>query len=187
MKKLLVFLLGAGTGSVVTWYITKERYKAIANEEIKSVVETFKRRIDKVLDEEKTKIKEDISKSSEKPYHETVEELGYATGIDTSDGHDYTVITNENLKEGIAPYIISEDEIGNNDYEQRTLIYCADGTIIDEDDEIIVDPEIIIGDALDNMGEFDDALCVRNDNDNTDYIILKSEKTYNEITPKEDS
>ena len=42
MKNLLFFITGAAIGSVVTWKLIEKKYKDIADEEIASVIETFK-------------------------------------------------------------------------------------------------------------------------------------------------
>ena len=44
MKYGICFIVGAGIGSVVTWKLLEEKYKKLADEEIASVVETFKNR-----------------------------------------------------------------------------------------------------------------------------------------------
>ena len=40
----LGFIIGAATGSAVTWYLLKDKYEALAQEEIDSVKEVFLRR-----------------------------------------------------------------------------------------------------------------------------------------------
>lgn len=40
----LAFIIGAATGSVATWYLLKDKYEALAQEEIDSVKEVFLRR-----------------------------------------------------------------------------------------------------------------------------------------------
>ena len=52
---VLIFAAGAAIGSLVTWKLTKTKYEAIANEEIKSVKEAWAKR----------NSKNDISKESE--------------------------------------------------------------------------------------------------------------------------
>ena len=42
MKNLLCFVAGAAIGSVVTWKLIEKKYKDLADEEIESVIETFK-------------------------------------------------------------------------------------------------------------------------------------------------
>ena len=47
MDKAIIFIIGAGIGSLITWKIVEEKYKKIADEEIESVIERFKNREDK--------------------------------------------------------------------------------------------------------------------------------------------
>ena len=200
MKKLLIFLLGAGAGSAITWYITKETYKKIADEEIESVVEKFKERENEInnmvkgISDENPNLNykesnEDISKPEQNKvvdinsFKQIVKDENYQVGVDTGNGGDYTIMTQE-LPEKIAPYIISEDEYGNADYEEKTLMLCADNILLDEGDEII-DPESIIGDTLNHFNKYDEYLYVRDDNEQMDYIIVRSEKVSSEIISEE--
>ena len=200
MKKLLIFLLGAGAGSAITWYITKETYKKIADEEIESVVEKFKERENEInnmvkgISDENPNLNykesnEDISQPEQNKvvdinsFKQIVKDENYQVGVDTGNGGDYTIMTQE-LPEKIAPYIISEDEYGNADYEEKTLMLCADNILLDEGDEII-DPESIIGDTLNHFNKYDEYLYVRDDNEQMDYIIVRSEKVSSEIISEE--
>ena len=47
----LAFIIGAATGSVVTWYLLKDKYAALAQEEIDSVKEVFLRREQELKDQ----------------------------------------------------------------------------------------------------------------------------------------
>ena len=66
MDKAIIFIIGAGIGSLITWKIVEEKYKKIADEEIESVIERFKNREElKTLlidEEEKKQIKEEHEK-----------------------------------------------------------------------------------------------------------------------------
>ena len=47
----LAFIIGTVTGSVVTWYLLKDKYEALAQEEIDSVKEVFLRREQELKDQ----------------------------------------------------------------------------------------------------------------------------------------
>ena len=47
----LAFIIGTVTGSVVTWYLLKDKYEALAQEEIDSVKEVFSRREQELKDQ----------------------------------------------------------------------------------------------------------------------------------------
>ena len=42
MKNVIIFSVGVGVGSLLTWMIVRGKYKKLADEEIKSVVDRFK-------------------------------------------------------------------------------------------------------------------------------------------------
>lgn len=203
MNKIVSFILGAGIGSVTTYFIVKKTIQERADEEIESVVTTFKERYDKVekilTDEQKEEVGIYIPEKKElsipvkdlnltgEPYKEKVEDLGYSVGVDLSENNDKHVdnITQiDDVKTGMAPYTISEEEFGEFGNEEMTLILYADGTLADDQDEIIDDPESLLGNCLDEFSEYDDALYVRNENKEIDFVILRSDKTFDDINPE---
>ena len=192
MKNLLCFVAGAAIGSVVTWKLIEKKYKDLADEEIESVIETFKNRkpritkdnvketVEKVINKykEPKKIVEDIV-TAERYYIENEEE------IDENDESNYTVNV-DNDDEVITPYVITPEEFGEyNEYGTKTLTYYADNVLTDEIDNPITSDEMItmIGpDALDHFGEYeDDSVYIRDEMNEMDYEILKSEKKFSEI------
>ena len=79
------------------------------------------------------------------------------------------------------PYVISPYDFGELDgYNQIELTYYADGTLEDEDYNVVTDVEELIGPkALTSFGEYeDDAVFVRNERLETDFQILKDYRTY---------
>ena len=70
--------------------------------------------------------------------------------------------------------------------QEKTLIYTVDNVLIDEDDDLIIDPESILGNCLENYGVYDEVMYVRDDVNKIDYIVLRSEKTSSEIIPEEE-
>lgn len=197
MKRVFIFMLGAAAGSLVTWKIVEEKYKKIADEEITSVQEYYhnklntldlENKVEKVevydtpiehpevkitVDEEDTEL---FTEEEKNEYVEQVKDLGYS-----EDGEATVVI--KLPKEYTRPYIISPDEYGEIGYTTASLTLYSDGVLADdEDDEIISNPEDIIGDALNHFGEYeDDAIHVRDENIECDYEILKSEKSFSEV------
>ena len=182
IKKVIIFALGVAAGSLVTWKIVEEKYKRIADEEIESVIEHFKAKLDKD-DIKKNGTKEHPKRSGDVPFTELVkmenEQLVKDLGYDVEDD---AIVKTESVREYIKPYIISPEELGEFGNKIRSLTYYADFVLADEDDYMISDPEAIIGDALEHFGEYeDDAVHVRDENIECDYEILKSEKTFSEI------
>ena len=84
----LAFIIGAATGSVATWYLLKDKYEALAQEEIDSVKEVFLRREQELKDQSVKKtvaegIKDaDKEKPDLKEYAERLKKEGYETRRD---------------------------------------------------------------------------------------------------------
>ena len=192
MKNLLCFVAGAAIGSVVTWKLIEKKYKDLADEEIESVIETFKNRkpiitkdevketVEKVINKykEPKEIVEDIV-TTERYSIENEEE------IDEDDESNYTVNVDNDV-EVVTPYVITPEQFGEyNEYGTKTLTYYADNVLTDEIDNPITSDEIVImigPDALDHFGEYeDDSVYIRDEMNEMDYEILKSEKKFSEI------
>lgn len=192
MKNLLCFVTGAAIGSVVTWKLIEKKYKDLADEEIESVIETFKNRKPRITkDEVKETVEKVINKYKEPK--ETVEDIVTAEGYsiedeeetDEDDDSNYTVDVDPGV-EVIVPYVIIPEQFGEySEYGTKTLTYYADNVLTDEIDNPITSEEMetMIGpDALDHFGEYeDDSVYIRDEMNEMDYEILKSEKTFSEI------
>lgn len=192
MKNLLCFVAGAAIGSVVTWKLIEKKYKDLADEEIESVIETFKNRKPRITkDEVKETVEKVINKFKEPK--ETVEDIVTSEGYYTEDEEEteeddesnYTVDVDPGV-EVIVPYVITPEQFGEYDeYGTKTLTYYADNVLTDEIDSPITSDEMItmIGpDALDHFGEYeDDSVYIRDETNEMDYEILKSEKMFSEI------
>ena len=192
MKNLLCFVAGAAIGSVVTWKLIEKKYKDLADEEIESVIETFKNRKPRITKDE---VKETVEKviNKWKDPKETVADIVTSERysieneeeIDEDDESNYTVnIDNDDTV--ITPYVITPEEFGEyNEYGTKTLTYYADNVLTDEIDNPITLDEMVtmIGpDALDHFGEYeDDSVYIRDETNEMDYEILKSEKMFSEI------
>ena len=218
MNKYVTFLIGAGIGSVATYFITNKIIQDRANEEIESVVTTFKERYEKIVDllddDQKAKlgiyspsreIKKNVSNIKEEinqeqhpiedynttndvdSYKKRVEDLGYSAESDISEDQDKESIVDVDFGEDMrAPYIITEDEFGEFGNEEMTLILYADKVLADEDDEIVDDPESLLGNCLPQFEVEEERMYVRNQDKELDIIILRSEKNYSDIAPEDD-
>lgn len=192
MKNLLCFVSGAAIGSIVTWKLIEKKYKDLADEEIESVIETFKNRKPRITkDNVKEKVEKVINKYKEPK--EIVEDIVTAERysieneekIDEDDESNYTVNVDNDI-EVVTPYVITPEQFGEyNEYGTKTLIYYADNVLTDEIDNPITSEEMVtmIGlDALDHFGEYeDDSVYIRDEMNEMDYEILKSEEKFSEI------
>ena len=192
MKNLLCFVAGAAIGSVVTWKLIEKKYKDLADEEIESVIETFKNRKPRIT---KDNVKETVEKviNKYKEPKEIVEDIVTSERysieneeeIDEDDESNYTVNIDNDI-EVVTPYVITPEQFGEyNEYGTKTLTYYADNVLTDEIDNPITSEEMetMIGpDALDHFGEYeDDSVYIRDEMNEMDYEILKSEKKFSEI------
>lgn len=192
MKNLLCFVTGAAIGSIVTWKLIEKKYKDLADEEIESVIETFKNRKPRITkDNVKEKVEKVINKYKEPK--EIVEDIVTSERysieneeeIDEDDESNYTVNVDNDV-EVVTPYVITPEQFGEyNEYGTKTLTYYADNVLTDEIDNPITSDEMVImigPDALDHFGEYeDDSVYIRDEMNEMDYEILKSEKKFSEI------
>ena len=192
MKNLLFFVAGAAIGSFATWKLIEKKYKDLADEEIESVIETFKNRKPRITkDEVKETVEKVINKWKEPK--ETVEDIVTSEGysieneeeVNEDDESNYTVNVDNDI-EVVTPYVITPEQFGEyNEYGTKTLTYYSDNVLTDEVDNPITSDEMVtmIGpDALDHFGEYeDDSVYIRDETNEMDYEILKSEKMFSEI------
>lgn len=193
----------------------QKHYKDLANEEIESVKEMFKERMvkdnvgpkgeyyipkenDVVIQGPTGTPNLEVIKNQEM-MEKIINESNYKAGVDLAeegtesqqveeeDDSDYTVPVEVEEGESI-PYVITEDEFGEFGNEEQTLIYYSDFVLADEDDDIITDPESVVGEALKEFNEDPllERVYVRDENKEIDYIILKSEKSYSEVNGEEE-
>lgn len=170
---ILTFAAGAAVGSVVTWQLLKNKYEQIAQEEIDSVKEVFSKRAEKEKEENEVE-KNDVAETR--------------PNLDKPDLSEYASILEENnyaeephMPEDV-PYFIPVDDYGEfDDYETHLLTAYIDGTLLDDNDEIIDNPDDLVGEhtifsAYQNKEE--DTIYVRNDQKKCDYEILLIDEVY---------
>ena len=175
IKYLLVFCLGAVTGSVFTAKFLDERYSKIADEEIESVKEVAK----KTIDDLKGKIS-NIKKAE-------VEAMP-TLKVNDSDVHIYEDVTTAyNKKDELQVIIeeITEEEYSEDDNEKMTVwFYGQDKALINDDDQPIENVFDCVGsDIIDNPELYFDipkktTVYLRNNVMNIDFEIIYLDKSY---------
>lgn len=189
MKNVLIFVAGAAAGTLVTWKLIEKKYKDLADEEIKSVVEHYrkKRGLCPNVDEDES-VCEDVSQTEEenvemevteeevKEYKQAVEDLGYQYKIKD---HVYDSAYMGDPDEVVRPFVIAPEDFGDMGYTTKTWSYYSDCILTDEDGEVVTDPTTYIGEALSHFGDYeDDAVHVRDVENEFDYEIIKYDTTY---------
>ena len=82
------------------------------------------------------------------------------------------------------PFVIDPSEFGENpEYDTETLTYFADGVLVDDVDDVIEEPDIVVG--LENLKVFEEfgatSVYVRNDIYKTDYEIIRDDWKYSDL------
>lgn len=202
MNKYVMFALGVATGSLVTWYVIDKKYKKYADEEIAEAASYYHDKLNNLNELAKDPEVEEhpwgmnfgeVAQKEETnidqgKYEEIVSVYAEGNKVFEQRVNDDSIVKVEELKETNRPYVISPEEYGEFGNTQRSLTYYSDFVLVDEDNDIILDPESLVGDALEHFGEYeDDSVHVRNEELEMDFEILKSEKSFSELnTNRED-
>lgn len=196
MNKVITFILGAALGGTASYFITKKLIEKRIDGEVESVVDMYEERLKNIkevlTDEQKdqlnipyknddTEVKNDeevknntdkeynkITKNKKEVYVDKVSELNYAKKEDLNNRD---------------PYVLTDDEFGEFGNEEVTLIYYNDGILATEDDEPIEDPTELLGNCLDMFDPYESMIYIRNQEKEIDYVILRSEKDWADISP----
>ena len=179
MKGLFIFAAGVVAGAVAGAYLVKDKVMADAKQEIEEVREYYKSK--KESKKEETVEEQPVEEvKEEKEYKTIVENSGYVNYNKPEQIAQHSVLEDE-------PYSIDPEEFGNKEdegWDTMTLTYFADGVLTDDVDEIVEQPEVVVG--LDNLKifeEFPDATCVyvRNETWRTDFEILRDDWKWSDL------
>lgn len=207
---VLLVAAGAAIGSLVTWKVVKTKYEQIAQEEIDSVKEEYKRVMDlqrkevELYRNKQTAIQNESEESSEEQddeYYPDDDERDFTASEKeqieyyklTSRYHKTEEDEDENDKKGDegeedlvqyvnGPYVISPEEFGDEpSFSTQPLDYFADGVLADGwGIELDLD-ETIGEDAINHFGDYvDDIVHVRNERTEIDYEVTRDPRTYAE-------
>lgn len=190
ISKLFMFAVGAAIGSFSAWFYAKKHYEKIANDEIRSMREYFRRRKKELLEDDETEETEGEPDSSEEEndkgiYSNIIKESGYVR-YSKSSNHPDSEEKDEKDNVDDEPYVIRPDLFDTlDDYESMTLTYYADGVLADMFDVPIDDPDTLVGtDFVDcfNADEVDgDVVYVRNERKKTDFEIIEDLRNYSDM------
>lgn len=172
----IAFLFGAAIGSVATWNFAKTKYEKIANDEIESVREHFRKK------SEPNKF-EDIAEDVLEKFKNNSEPKDLSSIIKKE---AYLVEDPEMDDPTDKPFIITPEEFGErDDYEIVSITCYSDKVVENEFGEVISIEEIdeIVGtESLNHFGEYQaDSVFVRNNVMKRDYEILLDLRNYSDI------
>lgn len=173
---------GGCIGAAAAIMLLKKKYSDLANEEIESVREMYKAKLEKKEEQEKSDSEETEPEFSEKEGTENddiLKDSGYTfySNKPTADSIPNKVGTDK-------PYVISPEEFAEDDeYDKISLLFYADQILADDDNNIVENVNNIVGfESLNHFGEYeDDAVYVRNDRFKCDYEILKDLRNYSDV------
>ena len=182
MKGLFIFAAGVVAGAVAGAYLVKDKIMADAKQEIEEVREYYKSKKESKKEEtvEEQPVEEVKEVKEEKEYEEIVVNSGYVNYNKPEQIAQHSVLEDE-------PYSIDPEEFGDKEeegWDTMTLTYFADGVLVDDTDEIVEQPDVVVG--LDNLKifeEFPDATCVyvRNETWRTDFEILRDDWKWSDL------
>ena len=204
MKGLLIFAAGLAVGAVAGAVIVKNKVLADAKAEIEEVRKYYResRGVVKEVEEVKEKVEETIDHIQdliEEHVEETkeIEKKEYELkDIQVKDEPktgltNYSQITKMYMSKDEFqtpmyddPFVIDPSEFGENpEYDTETLTYFADGVLVDDVDDVIEEPDIVVG--LENLKIFEEfgatTVYVRNDIYKTDYEIIRDDWNYSDL------
>ena len=114
----------------------------------------------------------------EYPEDMSEDEIAEFEGEEMSAEREGDIILHKDKPYQITPTQYAEE---NNHYDKETLYGYSDGVIAFENDEMVDDINMTLGD-IDSMRTYnDDTVYVRNDRFGTDYEVIFVETTYQEV------
>ena len=189
MKGLFIFAAGVVAGAVAGIYLAKDKIMADAKQEIEEVREYYKNKERKNKEANDNETVKNEPKELNDKVEEAMKELGKEISKRYTNYNNIENVENIQITEHYdEPYIIDIDEFGmNEEYDTMCLTYFADGVLVDDSDEVVEDPDVVVG--LDNLKIFEEfgasAVYVRNEVWKTDFEILKDDWNWADLQETE--
>lgn len=181
MKGLLIFAAGLAVGAVTGALVIKNKVLADAKAEVEEVREYYRSKQQERGIKEVEETKEEV-KETEETKEETAK-FDRNTYINYNKmAREYQTSKDSTFADD--PYIIDPEEFGENpEYDTMTLTYFADGVLVDDVDDLVDEPDVVVG--LENLKVLGDygatSVYVRNDIYRTDYEVIKDDWNYSDI------
>lgn len=181
-KNVLIFMGGALTGGIVSWYYTKKKYEEISRSEIATMRELYRKKNEDLAIKARVKpdpeyLVNEIEKQADRiQYNKIVVDNSY---VPSDDGDDDLEHSDETLT-----FIDSDEFLSMNGYDKVNLVLYRDEVLAREiDDEIVLSEDTIGQEAIDNLKEYKpEAVYVRNEETKTEYEVTRDDRTYGEVT-----
>ena len=186
-NKALIFIGGAITGSLVSWYFTKKKYETLAENEIAKMREGYRQKNKELA--ERARVKPNIS--------EVVNDrlTIHKDDVDLSEKEEnliakYAEESEPTGEENISPnddvieFIDDSEFASMNGYEKVNLVLYEDDVLANEmSDDIVLVEDTVGQQAIDDFKHYNpEAFYVRNNQLMTEYEITRDHRTYEEVT-----
>lgn len=185
MKGLFIFAAGLAIGAVAGACVIKNKVLADAKEEIEEVREYYRSKAGETTNEVVEEVKEVVEEVKE--VKGVVQEIKNGSDKRTYVNYNKLASTYKPQEEPTRfddPFIIDPSEFGEDpEYDTMTLTYFADGVLVDDVDEVIEEPDIVVG--LENLKVFEEfgasSIYVRNDIYKTDYEVIRDDWNHSDL------
>ena len=171
LEALLIFVVGASLGSLLTWRWLKHSYQE-QFDQYEDEVQNLRKALTKSLDNEISKSVQEMVQQEKKAQEPIRHSFG--AGVDEPK-------KKVDLKGKIK--VIDPNDFGSiEEYARISMTLWADGVLTDDTNDVIDDISDSIGeDALNSIGLYEeDSVHVRNDYRKAYYEVLKDCRTYEE-------
>ena len=190
MKGLLIFAAGLAVGAVAGAVIVKNKVLADAKAEVEEVRKYYResRGVVEEVEEKEVEEKEEVKEVEKKEYE--LKDIQVKdepkTGLTNYSQITKMYMSKDEFQSPMYddPFVIDPSEFGENpEYDTETLTYFADGVLVDDVDDVIEEPDIVVG--LENLKVFEEfgatTVYVRNDIYKTDYEIIRDDWNYSDL------
>ena len=186
-KKALIFIGGAVTGSLVSWYFTKKKYETLAENEIAKMREGYRKKNKELA--ERARIKPDISEVTKDRFTIHQEDVDLAEKEENliakyAEESEPTGEENISPNDDIIEFIDDGEFASMNGYEKVNLVLYEDDVLANEiSDDIVLVEDTVGQQAIDDFKHYNpEAFYVRNNQLMTEYEITRDHRTYEEVT-----
>ena len=186
-NKALIFIGGAVTGSLVSWYFTKKKYETLAENEIAKMREGYRQKNKELA--ERARVKPNISevvndrltiRQEDVDLSEKEENLIAKYAEESEPTGEENISPNDDVIE----FIDDSEFASMNGYEKVNLVLYEDDVLANEmSDDIVLVEDTVGQQAIDDFKHYNpEAFYVRNNQLMTEYEITRDHRTYEEVT-----
>lgn len=186
-NKALIFIGGAVTGSLVSWYFTKKKYETLAENEIAKMREGYRQKNKELA--ERARIKPDISavvKDQITIHKDDVDLSEKEENLIAKYAEESEPTGEENISpnDDVIEFIDDSEFASMNGYEKVNLVLYEDDVLANEmSDDIVLVEDTVGQQAIDDFKHYNpEAFYVRNNQLMTEYEITRDHRTYEEVT-----